>query len=754
MATVPDDDIPSVGAEALPGRAIPRFDDSVPAAAFGAAVGNALEGTGVRLGEEQKQEARRAAAEAKQEAEKAQRQADAVRVAQANTTLSGYVTNQLYTADDAAYKQQGVEAVAMDSKYLPGFDKQAADIRDLLTPDQQAAFDVHSSQQRSEMQLGLARYEKEAGDRTAQQTFSAAGDQFTSAAGLNWRGMGDPRTYTDTKANLTAIAEAGADRLKLGKKETTGALVDRMLGTVTRNALSDGGVPFASRFLEAHKDELTNPDLYHQLKNEIDAEARRKEATLKDGLADKFQDAVKGSLANIPGSPRLISDRELQILYPRDWQQKRDFLNKAGVTGAAEKQFDQMNAAGMQAHLDSIDPTKGAAHYGQAQDIDLFNMQVAAAQRSLARRQADPRDFAQKNYGDAVIDFNKPIDKIADTISTRAATARDDSERLGVNMPLLSKPEAAQFSNALANAAPPQQLQMITQMRDSLGDDRVFKGLMEQVRPNDPVIAEAAVRVPRNPETAPLWYNAKYDNDAQTSQEILAGNALLAPKGEMKAEEGKGGIRGGVAMPSEKELRLAFNSHFDDYLFHGNPIAADQTYAAFRSLYAARVAKIGDTSGNVVSDAVKYASDKLLPNTDSHFAGSPVPVPPGMDPATFPDRINDAVAASLKSRGDNPNLFKGHGLVQVGRLGSGDYTVLSADGQNVAVYPGTSVPVRIHLDSQYARPGPTKPKRASVRSFPQRPTDASVTIGPDYNGDIPDSQYPANNPADFAAAGG
>jgi hypothetical protein len=267
------------------------------------------------------------------------------------------------------------------------------------------------------------------------------------------------------------------------------------------------------------------------------------------------------------------------------------------------------------------------------------------------------------------------------------------------------------------------------------------------------VIAEAALRVPRNPDKAPLWYDAKYDNDPNVSRQILAGNSLLNPQGSLKAEEGKGGMPKGVAMPTEAQLRLAFNSHYPDEVFRGNPVAADQTFAAFRSLYAARIAMAGDTSGNVNTDAVRYASKALAPHTDSHFAGSAVPVPAGMDPATFPDRVNDAVAASLKAHGSDPKLFRGHGLMLEGRLGSGDYVVLGADNTNAATYPGTNIPVRIHLDQQYARPSAAKPQRPSVRAFPARPMDSSVTIGPDYSGNTPGEEVPDVNPADYAPAG-
>lgn len=748
MATVPQDDIPTQQAEPLPGRAYPRVDDSVPATAFGSGVGSALETTGERIDQSQKVAA-----------DKAQREADQVRVTQANTQLSSFVTDAQYGPVDpatgqrdpskGAYSQHGDKAIGLDGQYMPAFNDKAEEINgSLANNSQKAAFAVYRAHQQEELGLGLARYENEEFQRVRGQTYDAAAQQQITQASLNWRGMADAKTYQATKDSITATGQDMADVKKLDRKETQGAMVDSMLSNVTRNALSDHGLGFASNFLEQHKDELSNPDLYHQLHNEIDAEQKKADADRIDGLRGKFNDALQGSLHGVPGSGNMFSQQDARDLFKHEWAQKYDLLRKAGVVGSAEKNFDKMDGPQIQTFLDANDPSKQPAHLGMANDFELFQGLRAAADRSNANRNADPRGFAVKTYGDAPVDWSQPPDKAADTLNNRAATAADDSRRLGVSMTLLSKPEVKQLSDSLARQSPGQQLGTLTTLRDKLDNEATFKQAVEELRPADSVMAEAALRMPRDPAKAPLWFNAKYDNDPQTSLEMLAGNAMLNPTGPEKAGEGKGGFPKGVAMPPEQDLRRQFNANMPKGLVFGNPDAADHSYAGFRALYAAKIAHDGDTSGTVNTTAARAAAEQLTPHVDTHFGGMPVAVPPGMDPAVFPDRVRDAISATLKSKGIPPDWLRGHALMQEGRLGSGDYAVMDSTGHNLAVYPGTNQTVRIHLDQQYARPGSmTSKARATKRDFP------APTATRDVDADTPDTPTDQVVPADFEPAG-
>lgn len=732
MAIVPEGEIGQVQQEPLPGRPYPRLSDDSSPADFGAGVGAGLESAGADV--ERVQESAQA---------RAMRQANQVRIAQANTQLTQYVTDQSYTGDNAAFRQRGPDAVAMDQRYLPGLDQVASQIRSTLTPTQAAAFDVHAAQTKAEWNLQLHRYEFEESNRYAQQTFTDGIDKVTSASALNWRGMTDPTGYNLAKGQVSQMSEAMADRLRVGKKETVSGNVDKLITATVESGLADGGVPQMAQFLEAHKGEITNPAIYPILKDRVDAAQKKIEAKELDGLADKYQDAYRGGIAGVPGSTSLISREEVMRLFPKDGEQKWALLGKAAQAGASEKKFDQMSPEEIQTFLTAHDPTKQPAHLGQAQDLELYNLVRESAQRSMQRRQADGRQFAITTLGDAPINWQDGGSAV-DIINARANTAADDERRLGTPMPLLSKQEASQLNQQLNAAAPGDQVIALGKLRDGLDSEQRFRSVMEQLRPDAPVLADAALRLPIDPSKAPVWYSPNYDNDPNVSRDLLTGQELLHPKGPQAAAEGKGGFKAGVAMPNETMLRQAFDANFrGSYagLFKANPIEADHMYESFKALYAANVARLGDTSGNLNSTARDAATKALMPRMDHHFPGPAIPVPTGMDPARFPDFIKSAAKATLQSVGLNAKDFDGHGLMPLGRTGSGRYVIMQ-DDTNQALDPKTGNPLIIDLPYQFRRDQtirPARPMSRPERGEPIAPTDLD---------ELDEEGVPVRNPAD------
>jgi hypothetical protein len=178
-------------------------------------------------------------------------------------------------------------------------------------------------------------------------------------------------------------------------------------------------------------------------------------------------------------------------------------------------------------------------------------------------------------------------------------------------------------------------------------------------------------------------------------------------------------------MPPETALRTAFDANFRGAykgLFQTNPIEADHMYESFKALYAANVARMGDTSGEMNSTARENATRALLPRMDNHFPGPAVPVPTGMDPARFPDFVRSAAKATLQAYGLDPNQFKGHGIVATGRMGSGRYAIMQ-DDTNQALDPKTGTPLIIDLGYQFRRDQSPRPSRPMSRPQSGAPLD-------------------------------
>ena len=694
MAIVPEGEIGQVQQEPLPGRAYPRLSDDASPAEFGAGLGEGIAAAGADV--EHVQDQRDAAAA------RAQRQADQVPIALANQALSSYVANKSYTADDAAFKRQGPDAVGMDSQYLPGFDQQAAQIRSTLTPNQARAFDVHAAQERAEWNVQLHRYEFEEGNRFAQQTFTDGIGKTTAQAGINWRGMIDPEGYNLVKGQIGQMSEALAENQRTNKKESVDANTDRLIGSIVESGLADGGTQQMAQFLQAHKGEISNPSLYPVLQEKVDAALKREQAEKVDGLSSLYHDAYTGAINGVRGSENMISREQVAQLFPKEADSKYQLLFKAAQAGAAEKQFDTMDSAAIQKYLDAHDPRQQAAHPGQAQDLDLYNLLREKANSSLAKRQADPRQFAISTMHDDPIDWSKP-DDAADVLDRRFNTQQDDSRRWGVQMPPLSKGEASQLNQWLQSSPPDQQVAALGKLRDGLDDEYRFRAVVAQLRPDAPVLADAALRLPQSPNSAPLWYNSRFDNDTSVAMDLLTGQELLHPKGAEAAAEGKGGYKSGVAMPTEDYLRGAFHSSVLGGLYARNPVEADQMYESFKALYAANVAKLGDTSGGSNATAVQAAVKALAPRMDHSLPGPAVPVPTGMDPARFHDYVRQAEIAAAKYYGMDPKMLDGRGLLPMGRTGSGQYMVLHDDAMTPTQIPGTNKPLIIDLNYQYRR---------------------------------------------------
>lgn len=722
MAVVPDDEIGTVQQEPLPGRAIPHFDTSVDNSGT-EKLGSSLEQAGNIM----------AAVE-----QKKQREADQVRIAQANTDLNTWTVDRLYNGtkeqngQDAAYRQQGENAVNMPGRYLPQFDQRAQDISATLTPRQQAAFAERVASERNEFNLQLNRHEYEQGNREAVSTFNQAKAATIKSAALGYR---DAEATTKARNDLLMANEALGARVGMSKADKLTAYgndLDALHSSTVGAFLADGNIGGAQQYLDKWKDDLSSGVKHEELQNHITAAADKAQGQFKDTARSAYQDATKAGLAGIPGAGRLVSDDQLQVLYKDDWQRHRDFLDKAAATGAVEKKYDSMAPADIQVDLDRSKPTQAVPGVGD--DVELWNMRNAAAERSMARRVSDPRQFQIKSAGQDPIDFSKPVDQTATTLNQRFNAMGEDGQRLGVAVPPLSKGEARQFGSALDQSTSGQQVALLTQYRNALGDTR-FKALMEQIRPTSPVTAKAALLAPRDPSEAPLWYNANFDSDGDTPALILRGQELLNPSKEGKAEEGKGGFKGGMEMPPLDQFRDRWNNldPVERQLFADRAIEGDTTFEAIRSTYAALASDKGLYSNQISTAMFDEAARRVIGNTDRHFVNA-VEVPRGMDPSRFPNYVKASLRAVEQDRGLREGALDGHGLQPIGPYGSGRYGLM--DGARRITYPGTPDWIQIDLNQQYARSlrrgVVTRPPPTAATATPTRAAGGSSVGDPRF----------------------
>jgi hypothetical protein len=684
MAQVPNDEIGTVQQDPIPGRAIPRFADSASPADFGAGLGQGIEQAANDVSAVQREQA----AQQKQQQEKANQDADRVQLAGAITSLSKTRDALQFGKDandpNAAFRQTGPALATISETYGAAFDTAAQQISQGLTPHQQSMFSERVASEKDSFDLQLRRYQFEQSNREAAETFGNAKAQSIQTASNNYRDpAATPQAREDLfNAGMALATRGGKDSITAYKQSGYARDLDQLHEGVIGANLADGNVNGAQKYLNQWGTDLSSGVVKDALQNRITAAADRLEAKGKETARDAWGDALSGARNGVAGSSSLVSDQQLKLLRPNDWERQRDYLNKASDIGAQGKAFDQMTPAAIetkvQAGRDAITASPGIEN-----DLNLQSMLEREAQRSITQRNADARQFMVKTASQPELDFSKPADDQAQILNSRFNTQQQDSKQIGTFVPALSRKESSTFAATLDAQPSDGKLAMLNQYRQSLGDSR-FTALMQQVRPDSPVTTKAAMLLPRDPGTAPYWYQAAYDSSSDTARTIMQGQDILNPGRLLTKEEGKGGFKGGIELPNDLKFRDQWNdsSAVRNGVYAGRPQEANAQYEAAKSYYAATVAMSGKVGTEVDPGKWKDAIAAVAGKTAT-VGGSVVPVPRGMDPSMFPAQVKTQLATAEKQQGLPAGALNGYGLQEIGPYGSGRYGVVH-DGKHVS----------------------------------------------------------------------
>ena len=701
MPTVPADLVPSVAAEALPGRPYPHVDTDVSAQDFGSGLAAGIEDVG----------GAGAAAEAKMK-----EQNDHLRVIDANTQLEAAQNSMLYgsqqpdgTRTGGAFSLHGAAALNLPATLMPEYEKAAAQINSSLTPDQQNIFAGHVANGRQALNLQLNRYEYEESNRLASETFTNSVAQSVENASVGWR---DPVALSKSRLDIKSAVDIQADRqgwtADQQSVQTNKALAEMHFNVIDR-MLSDGQPNAALNYFKSIRDtqELTGLQA-HQLGATIDAAMREHAADNQNAVATKIRDvqtaAVNG--LNIPPSS-MPSRAEVVAAFPQDGAARYDSMQKDIRLGADMKNLSGMSPADIAAHVESYRPTDVT---GAADQFNRYGEIGQAAQRVLAARAADPRQYQIDNkLGSQPLNFSD-IGALTSELKTRLASIPADSQRLGGYVPPLSRAESAQLSQSLTSMQPDKRFAALKGLAQGIGDDRGFQEVMRQVLPGSPVTAIVGAQTNNtNPQVPPVWMDHSFLPSDQDQIRILAGEQLLNPLGGEKGGESKGGTKAGFPLPADSGvagLRFQFTNKTGD-LFRGRPQLEDAYFAAFKGAYAQLLSEKGDFSGDGSMKLRDQAYKMVIGNTTS-LGGKTVAVPPGMDPSRFETIVNSAIAAVPGVPPDFQKKIAGYSLLEQGEVGSGRYKL--ANGNGIITTPDGKGDLILDLKSQFltsrgARPG-------------------------------------------------
>lgn len=704
MPTVPVLESPTVQQEPLPGRAIPRIDDSVSAASFGAGTAQGLEQVG--------------AAGSAQEA-KLKDENDKMRVIDANTQLEAARTAMLFGKDGkgGAFSFHGKDAMDMPNKILPQFDQVANGISSSLTPDQQRLFKGHIDAGKNALNLELNRHEYSESERLAGEVYTNGLKQTISNASVGWR---DPAQIGKARQDLEALVQMQGDREGWGKDERTQAL-DKMLAEMHYNVvdrqLADGKPQAALAYFKQVRDtgELTGEQA-HQLGAQIDAALQQHTVQNQSELLARLRDVSTAAMNGLAISPANMPSRAAVLAaFPQDGERRWKAMQDDITMGADLKGMSTLSPDQIHARVDGYKPTSVE---GAADQFERYDLIGKAANKLEAARQADPRQFAIDNkMGSNNLDFRDTA-ALTTELRTRLASTPQTSAQMGGYVPPLSKSEASQFAQRLESMTAADRVRALASLNQGLADDKGFQTVMHQVMPSSPVTAIVGGQLGQtSPNNVPVWFDRRFAPNPSDQTKILAGEALLNPQGaEKSGEKGKTFPMPPEGTPQSPGLRYAFSSYAGD-LFRNRPELADAYYAAFKGAYAQLASEAGNQSGVLVPDLQKKALTMVLGAKPVDVNGAKVAVPPGLDPSRFQSVLDAAIKVKVDAAGGDVEKLRGYHVEEIGALGSGRYKL--TQGNADLVNPDGKGLFIVDLRNQYlaargAKPAPVDAARMAT----------------------------------------
>lgn len=279
------------------------------------------------------------------------------------------------------------------------------------------------------------------------------------------------------------------------------------------------------------------------------------------------------------------------------------------------------------------------ASYGKTPTLEQaahLNKVGKFVQNSIKMLNAEPLEYAEQRRGAVV----EPLDlgnvgSWASNLANRSDILIEQNKSTGAPPKGLKKDEAAALSSFLMTAAPEAQRDVLKALSKGFGNMEVFRATVQQIAPDNPVVASAGLLAARNA------VDSKGRNVADI---ILQGNSML--RGDTKTD---GKPTGGkvMPMPDESEMRVKFADTVKN-AYAGKDNAQSIDFQTARAAYAKLASDAGDHSGKINftrwNDAVEIAVGQV-----GKWNGSHVVLPHGMDKGQFKDALRAKTAEIVRS---------------------------------------------------------------------------------------------------------
>lgn len=421
-----------------------------------------------------------------------------------------------------------------------------------------------------------------------------------------------------------------------------------------------------------------------QIVTQQQAAAERQERLLGGQIRQMTDGILKGYEPNAEQMTPIINAASGTVLEPA----VRNMVNLANET----RKFRLMPPIAQEAYIAQLDaavrrdPSK--ADVGMVDKYrEIHKQQKEQARENpvgfmLSQGFVDPKD-----PGVQPLDLSKP-DTLAVQLAARFNLARHVERTYSAPFKPLQPEELRTLKTTVDKLAPEHRSGFFGQLATSSGaatDARNFAGMMNQLSPDDPVMAAGGMAAMRGLTT---------DAQRKTSDVIFRGQAYLNPPRKQDGDP----VKSFITMPPEKDMVTKFNDIVGN-AYDGAPGARNIALQTARAIYAEKIVTGANASGSSKQDGVldnaiwRSSVNMALGGDPIEHRGRMVLPPPGSDASKFKDGIEERIRVLEKSgrlaEGTTAATLRGLPLVNKSDTSyifrSGDSKVVDKDGKEIVL---------------------------------------------------------------------
>lgn len=377
-----------------------------------------------------------------------------------------------------------------------------------------------------------------------------------------------------------------------------------------------------------------------QMLNHAEIESNKLGQNMQHQLLIDTSNAESQAQANVAPATRERTLAEFNVAFGKDpavAKENYDRYIDARRTAEATSNFRNLPSEQLLPILQRAEPDPSRSDFSIAYQNQKVQQQAAAT--IIKQRQADPWGTAINNqdFNATPISIDQP--NFFDKLNERSSALPIMMKKYGMQKPdILSNQESKVLTQQLDSLPAKQRVDTLQKMYTNIGNDDVYKNLIQTIRPDSPVTALVG-------NVATLGGDIKLDSGSysktKVAETMALGEDLLNKSKIDKSSDGKGAS---FVMPLDADLRTNFMNYAGD-AYAGRPDNLERDYQAYRAYYAGVLAQKhggvnkGESVDSDISKDATIASTGGITKWGSWGSRENTLLPYGMDESEFKDKI-------------------------------------------------------------------------------------------------------------------